>query len=597
MLKRSGYRTLFDRYSIIQLENMNANIFYRCIYFKYRDQRTLPLRFLRDATLICYFFLMFFIPVSGAAVQERSIADEIQNRLRSQCEALSTESFRVNNDRIHASSALLIFYERRTFKSAWIDDKGFTPLVDQLIRTLGKADQEGLRPDDYHLPQIKNIMSNIGQSQRNSTPLNVSRLTDLDLLLTDAFLVYGAHLVKGKINPETIDTEWFANLREIDMPRVLEDAVTTRQITQSLLNLRPEHEGYSKLRAALDKYHQILWQTGWSSIPEGPSLKLGDSSPRISLIRKRLIATDDITSDAGVPDDFFDASLDAGVKFFQRRHGLDEDGIVGPATLKEMNINISDRIQQIEINMERWRWLPQDLGKCYIIVNIADFNLSVFDTGTEVLEMKAVVGKAYRRTPVFSDKMTYFVINPYWEIPYKIAVSDILTNIQKDPGYLNRKHIKVLTGWGRDTRIVCPETVNWGSLNAQSFSYRLRQDPGPWNLLGQIKFMLPNQFNVYIHDTPSRDLFAKSSRSFSSGCIRIEKPIDLAAYILSDNPKWTREEILRAIASGQEQTVALAKPVPVHILYWTAWVSADGIIHFRDDIYQRDVKLRKAMKL
>jgi murein L,D-transpeptidase YcbB/YkuD len=247
--------------------------------------------------------------------------------------------------------------------------------------------------------------------------------------------------------------------------------------------------------------------------------------------------------------------------------------------------------------MERWRWLPQDLGNRHIIVNIADFKLSVFDNGTEILDMKAVVGKSYRRTPVFSDKMTYIVINPYWEIPPKIAVADILPHAQQDPDYPNRMHIKALIGWGKNMQILNPDEVKWQALTPHTFPYHLRQDPGPWNLLGQIKFMLPNQFNVYIHDTPSRDLFAKSARSFSSGCIRIEKPIDLAVYILSDNPKWTREQILVAIASGQEQTVALAKPVPVHVLYWTAWVSADGIIHFRDDIYQRDAKLRAAMKL
>ncbi len=250
----------------------------------------------------------------------------------------------------------------------------------------------------------------------------------------------------------------------------------------------------------------------------------------------------------------------------------------------------------IIINLERWRWLPQNLGYPNIQINIANFELDVNEDETSVLDMRVIVGKTYRRTPVFSDNMTYLVLCPHWNVPDNIAAQDILPDVKKDPDYLSRLGFKILRGWGADMEIVDPVTINWAELNAKDLNFRFRQDPGPLNALGQIKFMFPNRFNVYLHDTPTRGLFAKTARDFSSGCIRIEKPIELAEYLLKDDSLWTRDTILQNIKKNVEQTVKLPKPIPVHILYWTAWVSPDGAVNFRNDIYQRDNALLEALK-
>ncbi|UCE07671.1 MAG: L,D-transpeptidase family protein, partial [bacterium] len=255
------------------------------------------------------------------------------------------------------------------------------------------------------------------------------------------------------------------------------------------------------------------------------------------------------------------------IRKFQQRHGLDVDGAIGTKTLAALNTSVDDRIRQIEVNMERWRWLPQDLGKRHILVNIANFELDVVEDGNQVLTMLVIVGKTYRRTPVFSDKMTYLVLNPYWHVPPNLARQDILPQIKKDSTYLARKKIKVFDSWGADTKEIDPKTIDWSKVTIKNLIYRFRQDPGLENALGRIKFMFPNQFNVYLHDTPSLELFKKMVRDFSSGCIRIEKPIDLAEYVLRGDPKWTRKDILAALAKGVEQTVRLPEPIPIHLLY------------------------------
>jgi len=277
------------------------------------------------------------------------------------------------------------------------------------------------------------------------------------------------------------------------------------------------------------------------------------------------------------------------------RHGLDVDGVVGSATLDALNVPVEKRVRQLIVNMERWRWLPQDLGKRYILVNIADFELDVVENSQPLMTMRVIVGRDYRRTPVFSDNMTYLVLSPYWHVPTAIAVQDILPKIQQEPGYLAKQNIRVFRGWGAETREIDPRTVNWSHVTAANFSYRLRQEPGPMNALGRVKFMFPNKFNVYLHDTPAQELFAKPERTFSSGCIRIEKPIELAEYLLQSDAKWTREKILAVADKRIEQTVRLPEPMPIHLLYWTAWADEDRTVQFRADVYARDGKLYEAL--
>lgn len=398
------------------------------------------------------------------------------------------------------------------------------------------------------------------------------------------------------MNPESIDPEWFIKGAEADLVQVLVDAIATGRVQHSLDGLRSKSRCALGLNEALAKYRSIADAGGWPVVPSGPKMEKGDSDRRMDLLRTRLAVTGYGPYGSGGDPDRFDDDLDRAVRLFQERHGLEVDGIVGPNTIAELNVTAEERVRQIMVNMERWRWLPRDLGERHIQVNIADFQMRVFEAGDQVMEMRAIVGRNYRRTPVFSDMMTYLVINPYWNVPNSIAVKDKLPLLKKDPGYLGQNNMKVFRGWGMDAVELDPLTIDWNGLTEDNFPFRLRQDPGPSNALGRIKFMFPNKFNVYIHDTPSRDLFDKAVRNFSSGCIRIENPVELAEYLLRADPGWSRPAILSSIDRAEERTVRLPEPIRIYILYCTAWVDDLGNLQFRRDIYERDRAVDEALR-
>jgi len=535
----------------------------------------------------------FFFPQIVAA---ENLSDQVREFLRNRIEAAGNPSkINVGEEAIHASVALPRFYEARAYGPAWSDNAGPQRHVDDLIAAIHEADREGLRRNDYHLARVETILREVRQNQEQKRSLNPRRLVDLDLLLTDAFMIYGSHLLAGRINPETIDSEWVANRRGADFSKALQTALDTNRIDETLKSLLPSQLGYARLRNALAHYREIAASGGWPAVPGGPKIQIGDRGERVRALCLRLMATGDLDKQDTVRD-HLDDILEKALRKFQERHGLDVDGVVGPTTLEALNVPVEQRMRQLELNLERWRWLPQTLGERYILVNMANFELNVAEKDQPVMAMRVVVGKGYRRTPVFSGKMTYLVFNPYWHVPPGIAIKDKLPLIRKDPDYLMKQNMRVFQGWGAEAKEIDPKSIDWSKVNAKNFRYRLRQDPGPWNALGRVKFMFPNRFNVYIHDTPSRELFDKTVRMFSSGCIRIEKPIELAEYLLRDDPKWTRESILAAIDRRVEQTVQLRERIWVHLLYWTAWVSEDGITHFVRDIYERDKRLDEALR-
>jgi len=531
------------------------------------------------------------------SVEAQTQSAQVRELLRNRIEAAGIPpKITVGEETIYASVMLPLFYQRRIYWLAWSNDNGPLPQVDALIRAIGRADREGLRPGDYHLAKIKATLRETRQNQQRKKPLHPRRLVDLDLLLTDAFLIYGSHLLAGRVNPETIDTEWHANRREADLAEVLQTALDSKTIEETLTNLLPPQKGYIRLREALVRYDEIAAKGGWPMVPEGSKMQKGDRGERVAALRRRLIATDDLRQEQDIEGDIFDDALEQAVRRFQQRHGVDIDGVVGFVTMAELNVPVEERVDQIELNMERWRWLPQDIGQSYLLINIANFELEVIENSKPVMTMRVMVGTPYRRTPIFSAKITYLVLNPYWHIPPKIAIQDKLPLIRKDLNYLVQQNIKVFQGWGTEAKEVDPKTIDWSEVNTKNFNYRLRQEPGPMNALGRVKFMFPNKYNVYLHDTPSRELFAKTMRYFSSGCIRIEKPIDLAGYLLKGDSRWTRENLLDAINMGVEQTVRLPEQVAVHLLYWTAWADEEGYIQFRNDIYGRDKLLKKALQ-
>lgn len=421
-------------------------------------------------------------------------------------------------------------------------------------------------------------------------------LAELDLLLTDAFFMLGCHFSAGCINPVTITVEWFAVPDDLDIGLILEDALKENSIKETLEDLLPSQPGYARLREGLARYREIELHGGWPLIKDGMILQRGDENSRIINVRKRLLASGDGKPDASDGTTLFDKGLHEAVIRFQRRHGLEPDGVVGPLTIKAMNIPAEERVRQIEINMERMRWSSRKLGHRYIVVNIADFTLAVIEHGRTVMSMEVVVGKPYWYTPVMSETMTEIILNPSWNIPPRITREEVLPRVKEDPEYLVQQNIKIVDGLTDDAVTVDPDTINWPEITADSFLYRFRQEPGPLNPLGRIKFMFPNRFNVYLHDTPARELFSSNVRSFSHGCIRIRKPVDLAEYLMKGHADWTRDRILSGIQSGVEQKIYLPQPVNVHVLYLTAWVDEEGIVQFRRDIYGRDRRMYHALE-
>jgi murein L,D-transpeptidase YcbB/YkuD len=503
---------------------------------------------------------------------------------------------RAGGEPVYASEALPAFYIRRLYRPAWIDKRGPTRLVDDLVSALCQADLEGLRPEDYHLAAIETLLAVVRADVPSGGVIVSDRWAELDLLLTDAFLVYGSHLLAGRVNPETLQPEWVANRRDANFAAVLEAALASGDVAGTLATFEPPQRGFRQLREALVYHRAVATRGGWPTIPNGPTLERGNHGSPVAALRERLRLGGDLGAVEWEDAELFDEALEHAVNRFQRRHGLKADGRVGAATRAELNVSAERRVEQLELNLERWRWLPQDLGRRHIIVNIAAFELEVVEDEAVVLTMRVVVGLPYHHTPVFSDTMRYLVLNPYWQVPRDIAVQDLLPRVKRDPSYLAQQKLRLFRGWDPEAREVDPATVNWSAITPDEFPFRLRQDPGPINALGHIKFMFPNKFNVYLHDTPARPLFEETRRDFSHGCIRIQQPIELAVYLLRQDPRWDRGELLRALDEAVDRTVPLPEPIPIHMLYWTAWADEDHTIQFRRDIYDQDAPLLEALR-
>jgi len=528
----------------------------------------------------------------------RSPAELVAERIRTRIEAAGVVmELRAAGEPVYASLVLPSFYDRRLYRPAWSDERGPTRLADDLISALRRADLEGLRSEDYHLAGIEAVLAAVRADAKRGPALAPDRWAELDLLLTDAFLVYGTHLLAGRVDPETLRPEWVSNRRTADIAVVLEAALASGNIAGTLEGLDPPEVGYRRLREALARYREVAAAGGWPAIPEGSTLHAGDRGAAVTALRQRLRLEDGLVGEVADQDaDRFDAGLEQALEKFQRRHGLTADGVVSPATRAELNVAVERRVEQLELNLERWRWLPKDLGRRHIIVNIAAFELEVMDGDSLVMSMRVVVGRPFDRTPVLSDTMRYLVLNPYWHVPSTIATTELLPKLKRDPSYLARYKLRVFPSSRLDAQEIDPATVNWSTITASHFPFVLRQDPGPRNALGRMKFMFLNKYHVYLHDTPAHPLFEETQRDFSHGCIRLQHPIELAVYLLRNDPRWQRDSLLAALDDAEDRSVALAEPMPIHLLYWTAWADADGTIQFRRDIHDRDAPLFTALR-
>ncbi|ADH85246.1 L,D-transpeptidase family protein [Desulfurivibrio alkaliphilus] len=538
--------------------------------------------------LLLSFTLLLPLPASG---QENQDSEPIRQLLEA---TDPSEPLTIHRIHLRATPLLREFYRQRAFQPAWVDTNGAPQGSAQLLlAAIKEADADGLSPRDYHLESILVLSSLLAA---HPSP---GLAAELDLLLTDAFLLLGYHLLHGRVDQESGAPQWQVEHSQAKLSLALHAAAAPDGNPQAILTgLLPQQAGYRELRATLADYRRLAEQGGWPQVPGSTTLRLGDRDHRVVTLRQRLHRSRDLSGTAA-RGDVFDETLEAAVRSFQQRHGLLADGVVGRQTLAALNVPLEVRIRQLKLNLERWRWLAEEFGRRHILVNTAANKLELIEDEQAILSMRVVTGTPYRRTPNFSDRVTYLVLNPYWNIPASIAAQDILPELQENPDYLAQNGIKVLDGWNADSATVTPDTVDWERLRTrpQAFPYRLRQDPGPRNPLGRIKFMFPNAYSVYLHDTPARELFHRQTRNFSSGCIRLERPLELAANLLAGTPLDSVGALRRALfdETSHDRHVRLPSPVPVHLVYWTAWVAPDGSVQFRDDIYERDGLLAQAL--
>ncbi len=470
-------------------------------------------------------------------------------------------------------------YTERNFIPIWSENGQYTNTPRAIVEKLEGSSILGLDPAQYYTQVLASWLNTQGSYSTRQ----------LELVLTDSLFEYFDNLANGQTGKLPGDaSSWFGKQRVTDTQNIamsfFRGAVSFRD---AINQLQPESEHYNNLLLALREHHQILNNGGYQTIDAGGTLKPGTQDYRVKQLRQRLAQSKDYPGGYASASDHFDHSLEDALISFQNRHGLEADGMAGSKTLKALNTSVEERIAQIEINLDRWRWLPQDLGDNHIVVNTAGFQMDLVLNGYKNLSMDVIVGRNKRETPIFSDEMEHMVFNPTWNVPKSIARRDLLPKELANPGYLHSNNYVALSRSDKSNRAL--NTFSSGELEPSVFnaSYRLMQKAGSDNALGSVKFMFPNQYSIYLHDTNAKNLFEETNRAHSSGCVRVKDPVALAKTLLM-NEGHSEYGVEELFASQQTKAVSLQNKVPVHITYQTAWVDESGSVNFRDDIYGHD---------
>jgi len=473
--------------------------------------------------------------------------------------------------------ALQAHYIRDAGTIYWVGTGRMTPF----IQRLAYAEDDGLNPEDYPVDSLIEIRDRISAGD----PYGAA---EAELLFSAFFINYAADLKIGRVTPQKVDPRLFRNRKTVDVLRILTELKKQRDPGKFLSAFESRNPHYIALKKMLALYRAMAESGGWPEIPQGASIKPGGSDARIPEIRRLLAMAGDYAGAASTSP-VYDAALVAAVTAFQTRNGLEAKGLIGKQTLIAMNLPPAERARQIMLNMERWRWMPEQLGDYHFMVNLAAFELHEVRSLEIVDRMDVVVGAVATQTPEFSDEMEYVEINPTWTVPYSIATGEMLPKLRADPYayamdfdlFMNGK----IAPWG---------TVDWFAYGRGNFPFTFRQRPGPKNALGKVKFMLPNTHNIYLHDTPSKEKFLATARAFSHGCIRLSRPIDLLYTLVGGIARWPEARIKAALASFKTIQVPLPERIPVHLIYATAFDGINGI-EFRPDVYGRDRKLYAAL--
>jgi murein L,D-transpeptidase YcbB/YkuD len=482
----------------------------------------------------------------------------------------------------------------------WLSDAGIKGSAYDVVKVIEDLGSHGLDSAEFHSPAVFYKVERLLRAKKGKHSLVSPILwAELELSLTADLSKLESQLRFGKVNPRLVDPEWFIDVNKSSLPLTFEklsELIQQQKIREYIEDLVPKNQQYQKLRQVLLQHQKWRVQGAWKTVPTEGRWRLGVRDPKVvPLIRQRLEASADIAIPTSATEnrDLFDRILLSGVQHFQRRHGLEPNGRVEAETLQQLNIPIEDRILDIRANLERWRWLPREQDQQYLLVNIADFKLELIKNDQPQLRMNVVVGKNVRRTPSFHSAIEALELNPKWYVPRTLALEDFLLQLQQEPERLSQMGYRVYSAKnGEELNL---ESVEWVKVRPETFEYLLVQDAGPHNALGRIKFWLPNSFGIYLHDTPAKDLFERRTRTFSSGCIRLEKPRTLAQALLVDNQIWDAKRFQSFIDSGKNHRISLKKSMPIKIQYWTAWVDEEDVVQFRPDVYQRNVALKRAL--
>lgn len=478
-------------------------------------------------------------------------------------------------------SKTIAFYRRNKNEAKWLTLNKPTASFKAFLDAVRNSASYGMDPDRYDLRSIREHVKEIYEREEQSR----DELASLDMRITESFFLFTTHVIEGRIR--TLGNNHYVWKRIIDDENDVKllAANSAEKLESQINDLHPRHEQYEKLRKALAYYRELDENAPHTlaSITTG-TIKPGMNHPLIPDIRRRLLLTDLEPYPMSVGSVYYDDQLLEGVKQFQKRHGLPDNGLITDATLKFLNQSFKEKADLIELNLERLRWLPRAMSEDYISINVPEYMLRVYRNNSKKLEMRVVLGSQYNATPIFTDTLEYIVFSPTWNIPPGIMEEEAIPNLIEDPQYYDKERFKIY----KKGKLINPKKEDWTSEDLDTNDYQIVENPGPGNSLGLVKFIMPNNFNVYLHDTPADHLFAKNKRAYSHGCIRLEKPVDLAEYLLKDRPEWSVDKIKEAMQGSEPVTANLKKKYPVMIEYRTVWEDEAGQLNFREDIYNHD---------
>ncbi|RZS96133.1 L,D-transpeptidase family protein [Cecembia calidifontis] len=543
-------------------------------------------------------FISFFVQAQQET-EENGIDFLIRNQLEMDDPTLRK---RVGGTVLFSSVVIQKFYQEREFHPAWLESKKLTERAYEMRYEIQQSKFDGLNPYDYHLDRINYFFDRIEKSRNGGQAITNQEFANIDLLLTDAYIMLSSHLYLGKVDPENLKTAW--NIQrtapELKIDQRLGKALQEGSIRKSLEELYPSFTVYKRMRDGLrelfdyqEKYAQDPSRP-WKALKLDKSIKPGDTHNLIPDVRSRLLFWGFLETYGVENERVYDSVMVAGVKKLQYRHGMEQDGVIGQGTIQAINQTPENLIATASVNMERLRWLPDSLKENeLILVNTANFQLDFISRRDTLLSSKVIVGKSIHSTPQFSAMMSYIVFSPTWTVPNSIARNEIIPAVKRNHNYLKQNNMKILTASGVE---VPSSSIDWAKVNPRTFPYIIRQEPGENNALGLVKFMFPNKHSVYIHDTPARSLFDREDRALSHGCIRIQKPFEFAKLLLSFDPSWTDEKIRENMHLPKEKIVMLDRKIPVVVLYLTYWANNKGDYFFRRDIYSRDAEIYKSLR-